>query len=90
MPREINNKLTLTQEKVLLFCAETWLRDNYFPTLRGLAKEFGWSSNVAGRDHLMALTKKGYAEYIKYCGFRLTDLGWQYSEVAGIFGSFCE
>ncbi len=52
--------LTGRQEEVLRFILDYLERHEYPPTLKEIARHFGFSSVNAVRDHLRALEQKGY------------------------------
>jgi len=54
------NKLTEKQKKVLKFIYDSIKGNSLPPTIREIAKHFGFSSTGTVRDHLKALVKKGY------------------------------
>jgi repressor LexA len=51
--------LTEAQEKVLAFIEQFRSVNQYPPTRREIARNFGWSSDNAAEEHLQALEKKG-------------------------------
>jgi len=55
-----NKLLTTKQNAVLKYVYKTVRRTNSPPTIREIAKNFGFSSTGTVRDHLKALVKKGY------------------------------
>lgn len=52
--------LTATQAKVLAFIEQASAQDGRPPTIKEVAKHFGWSSISTAQQHLGALEKKGY------------------------------
>ncbi len=58
----VNNKgqLTEKQKRVLKFIYQTISRNRLPPTIREIAKQFGFNSTGTVRDYLKALVHKGY------------------------------
>jgi len=54
------NDLTTKQKNVLKFIYSAIRQDNLPPTIREIAKQFGFSSTGTVRDYLNALVKKGF------------------------------
>jgi len=52
--------LTLRQQQVLEFIQSSQLEQGVVPTLREIARQFGFRSMTAAADHVRALRKKGY------------------------------
>ena len=55
-------ELTKTQGSVLKYIARQIKRNGIAPTIREIAKEFGYRSLGTVQDHLKALTRKGHLE----------------------------
>lgn len=90
MGRIASDELTARQELVLLYCAEMNEKEGSFPALRQIGAHMGIKSTNGVNDHLRSLERKGHLGYTQYRGYNLTDLGWQYADVVGIFGRFTE
>ena len=56
----VKQDLTLKQKKVLKFICESIRFHNLPPTIREIAKKFGFSSTGTVRDYLKVLVDKGY------------------------------
>ena len=54
------DKLTKKQKDVLKYIHDTIKKENLPPTIRDIAKHFGFSSTGTVRDHLKALVNKGF------------------------------
>ena len=52
--------LTLRQQQILEFIQSSQLDQGVVPTLREIARQFGFRSMTAAADHVRALRKKGY------------------------------
>ncbi len=88
---EIINDLTKKQQNVLGFIQNKIGREGVAPTIREIAKHFGFSSTGTVRDYLNALKRKGYLniapkksrhiELKRKLGFRVPILG---SVMAGV------
>lgn len=82
---DIIQDLTVKQRKVLLFIQNRIKESGIPPTIREIARNFGFSSTGTVRDYLKALTKKGYLniepnksrhiELKKRFGFKIPILG---------------
>ena len=57
--------LTQRQREVLNFIRRKISREKLAPTIREIARYFGFSSTGTVRDHLLALSKKGYLKLNK-------------------------
>jgi len=82
---DIVKDLTIKQRRVLLFVQDKIQKEGIPPTIREIARNFGFRSTGTVRDYLNNLRKKGYIritpkksrciELIKRAGFRIPILG---------------
>jgi repressor LexA len=50
------------QKDILIFCYRHHLEHHSFPTMKDIAKHFGFKSQNASHEHIKFLEKKGFVE----------------------------
>jgi repressor LexA len=59
-------ELSVKQKEILGFIRDSISRNNLAPTIREIAGRFGFSSTGTVRDHLSALSRKGYLKLTRH------------------------
>lgn len=80
----MHTRLTTIQQNVLEMIRDRHLRGEPPPTYREVCSFFGWASTATARDHLRALTRKGYIRHETKRAHRNLRLGEELPSIARI------